>query len=421
MIRQFHKLFRDDFWRHNAIFFIGSIGISFLNYLFYPVLGHLMPPSEFGEVQAIIAIFTQAAVFLQVLGFISVGVIAKYKTEPERDRVIFELSRASMWLSLVMFGLTILFSPLFKSFFHFNSIAPFIALGISLLVAVPLSFASAYLHGHKRFSTLSTNGIILSVTKLVASAFLVVLGLHTLGVIAGLIISQCIGLAYALSKGQGIARFVKANLSLRQPNFDLIRAELPYAALVFVTAITINLFLSLDIIVVKHYFTPTQAGLYSGISITANILYFLTGPLAAVLLPSVKPSQSNATNQRLLWRSLALCTAIGGSALAIFTFLPRLVITVLLGSRYTPFAGYLPGLSVALFLLSIANLLIFYHLALRHLLVAPVITTALLITGWLLNNSHATMGAVVTDLIIGAVVLLTLLTGVSTLGQKALV
>src|SRR5262249_32510346 len=66
------------FLRHNAVYFAGSLLVAFLNYLYYPVLGRLLQPADFGEVQAVISLFLQAGVFLQVLGTVTVGVFKKY-------------------------------------------------------------------------------------------------------------------------------------------------------------------------------------------------------------------------------------------------------------------------------------------------------------------------------------------------------
>jgi O-antigen/teichoic acid export membrane protein len=63
------------FLKNNAVFWITSLIVSFVNYLYYPILGRLMRPADFGETQTIISIFTQTAVFFQVIGLISIGII----------------------------------------------------------------------------------------------------------------------------------------------------------------------------------------------------------------------------------------------------------------------------------------------------------------------------------------------------------
>lgn len=62
------------FLRHNAIYMVGSLSVAALNYLFYPVLGRMLSPADFGEVQALTSLFTQAAIFLTILTYVTVHV-----------------------------------------------------------------------------------------------------------------------------------------------------------------------------------------------------------------------------------------------------------------------------------------------------------------------------------------------------------
>lgn len=393
--------FGDSLVKNTAIFWLASLGVSFINYLYYPVLGRVMKPADFGEVQTVISIYTQTAVFFQVLALVGIGVIAKYAQADERQRVLDELSRLALTCSALVFVLTVLFAAPLAHFFHFYSVAPFLALAAALVVSVPLSFANSYLQGHKRFMVLSAGNLMAAVAKLALGVLFVWLGLATFGAIGGLVCAQLLGLAYALKMGEGIRHFVAANLRARKPELSLLRPELPYAGMVLVTSLATNLMLSFDILVIKHYFAPEQAGLYSGISIISNIVFFLTSPIAGALVPSIRPAQPAAANRRLLLRSLGLSLVVGGAATLLFTGLPNLVVGLLLGSRFVPYAMYLPGLAVALFFMSLVNLIVYYHIGMRNYWIAPAIALGLVITLGAIAGSHASMGAVVTDLVFG--------------------
>ena len=51
------KIKDSSFLKHNAIFFFGSIAVGALNYAYYPVVGRLMDPSTFGELQVVVSLF----------------------------------------------------------------------------------------------------------------------------------------------------------------------------------------------------------------------------------------------------------------------------------------------------------------------------------------------------------------------------
>jgi O-antigen/teichoic acid export membrane protein len=399
--------------KNNAIYWFASLSVAFVNYLYYPVLGRLMKPVDFGETQTVISIFTQAAIFFQVLSLLGIGIISKYQDEVQRNKITNELSRFALLLSLIVLVCMIVFSAQLKGFFHFTSVYPFMVLACSLLVSVPLSFANSYLQGHSSFWKLSIGSFLGALSKLLFAVVLVILGFKVIGAVGGLVLAQILVLVYALKMGKGIRNFVSSNLHLHRPQLSLIKPELPFAGMVFATSLTTNLMLSFDILVVKHYFPPREAGFYTGISIISNIIFYVTGSISGVLIPSIKLSNTAQENSRLLRRSLLLLFPIGGVVTLVFILVPSLIVDILLGHRYVAYAMYLKGLSLALFIMSISNLLIYYHIGLRHYLVTPVVIVSLCFTLGLLQHSHATMGLVVHDLVFGATALLVLLVGMS--------
>jgi O-antigen/teichoic acid export membrane protein len=404
-----YKLQSNTFLHNNALYWVASLGVSFLNYLYYPVLGRILNPTSFGETQTVISFFTQLGAFFQVLSLVGVGIITKYSDDAKRDELTTEISRLTFFMSIVFFVLSILLAPALKNFFHFSSIGPFFLLSVSLLISVPGSFANSYLQGHRQFKSLAKVNIAGALSKLALAVLFVLLGFKAVGAIGGLVAAQLLALLISLRLGRGLRHFISGNLTLKRLNLSLLKQEAPYAVMVLATSLTTNLLLSFDILVVKHYFSPAQAGLYTGISIISNIIYYLTGPFAAVMIPSIKPSNTAIDNQRTLKKSLIISVAVGGSVLALFLLLPHLVVLLLLGHKYAVYASFLRGLAFSMFALSIANLLIYYHIGLRHFLVAPMVLVGLLTTLILLSRRHSTMGFVVLDLVIGSTVILSLM------------
>jgi len=98
------------FLKHNATYWFASLGVAFLNYMFYPIIGRMLNPTAFGETQTIISFLTQVAVMFQVLSLTSIGIIRKYTDVKKRDKLNSELSRLTLYVSLSLLALTILFS-----------------------------------------------------------------------------------------------------------------------------------------------------------------------------------------------------------------------------------------------------------------------------------------------------------------------
>lgn len=403
------RLLSNDFIRHNAIFFIGSLAVSALNYAYYPVLGRLLSTSDFGEVQALVSLFLQAAIFLNVVSSVAVNIVSNEPNEAVRSRIIYELERFALVVALGGLSLVLIFAPQIQAFLQFEQVAPFFMLALVLLVSVPGALRNAYMRGRSAFGQLSITGIIGSLAKIIFSAVFVLLGFRTLGAIGGLVAAQTISLMYAIFQSRRLGLTAPAGLKLwRRPDLTLIRPHLPYALLVLTVSLVTTTLYSFDIVVVKHYFGAQEAGEYAGIATIARIIFFLTGSIAAVLLSSIKLEAPPQANRRLLLRSAALQTAIGGSVLALFAIAPNFFIQLLLGEKYLGYAFLLPKLSLALFILAMANLLFNYDLALRRRSAAVVAIIGSCIMIFFVGTHHASLSAVVDSLLWGSAALLTI-------------
>lgn len=407
MKRRLQFLTNSTFLRHNAILFVGSLLVGFGNYVYYPVLGRLLEPSIFGEVQALAALFTQLALFLIVLGQVTVNIVANYEDEEKKQIVLFELEKFALMLSIGVAVVLVAFSWQLRDFFHFESVWPFIILLSALVASVPLAFRNAYLRAHKQFTSFSISQIIGSFAKVGLSAGLVVLGFKSAGAMGGILISQLLSFWYAAAIAKKLGFYKPASSRyFGKVDMSAIAPELKYALLVLVSSLAITLLSSIDIFVVKHYFDPHTAGEYAGISTVAKIIFFLTGSISQVLLPSVRLNRPRRENLSYLWKSFALLAGIGGVAVIIFTAFADKVVHILMGSAYATYVSLLPGLSLAMFLLSIASLFISYYLALREYQLGVIVTFGIVATSWLMIIRHNSIGDVVSNLVYGSIALL---------------
>jgi O-antigen/teichoic acid export membrane protein len=403
------KILRSEFLRHNAIFFVGSVGVGVLNYLYYPILGRLLPPSEFGELQALVSLFLQLTVFLTVLSLITVNLVANYKDKQKLSNMLAELEKAALFVGIVLLILTTIFSDFFKDFLQFESALPFVIVALAFVVSIPLVFRSAYVRGRQAFGKAAAVNLAASGIKIVFSALLVVIGLGTAGAIFGIVGAQFLAFLVAAWWAYKLGLASPEGRYLSWPKLGIIKPELRYAVLVFVGSLFITLLYSIDIIVVKHYFDAHTAGLYAGVATVARIIFFLTASVVQVMLPSIKLKNSGSANQKILFRSLALVALVSTPALAVFILFPELTIQLLMGKNYTDFAHLLPLLGVVIFTVSILNLLIMYFVSLRHysMTIVAIIVAVALIT--LMVFRHENLEQIVENLLIVSLATLCLL------------
>jgi O-antigen/teichoic acid export membrane protein len=402
-----HFVRSSTFLRHNLIFFIGSVTVGVLNYLYYPIMGRMLTPAAFGEVQALISLFLQITIFLMVLGLVTINIVANYPSREQRDAVVLEFEHLALVASIVLLVLTALFQQQLKHFLQFDATWPFILLMLALVASVPFTFRGAFLRGRQKFGLASLINIIGAGGKILWSVLFVALGAGTSGAIGGLVAAQVVACIFAAgwAKRHGLRKPDGQRL-LRLPNMQLLKPELAYGLLVLAGSLVVTMQYSIDIVIVKHYFDPHTAGLYAGMASVARIIFFLTASVALVLMPMVKLTAEPGANRRLLIKSLMLLAAAGGPVLVLFVLAPTQVVTALMGKEYADVAPLLPQLSVAIFTVSVLNLVVSYHLALRRYAVAPIIIIGAVVTYVLLLTRHNTLRAIVTDLLMGSIAML---------------
>lgn len=401
-----------SFARHNAIFFVGSVGVGALNYLYYPILGRMLSPAAFGEVQTLVSFFLQLSIFLTVLGLVTVNIAANYENAESRNRVIFDLERIALAVSLVLLVVSVLARHQLQKFFQFDDSLPFIVLVLAVVVSVPFTFRGAFVRGRHGFGVASISNVIASAVKIVLSAAFVLVGLGTAGAIWGVTAAQFIALIYIAywARRMGLTRAAETKWTSR-PNMTLLLPELKYAGLVLITSLVVTLQFSIDILVVKHYFDARTAGLYAGIATVARIIFFLTGSISQVLMPMVKIKNTAAENRALFKKSFGLLMLTGVPALLVFMLAPGVVMRILMGSQYDQYASLLPILSVAIFVVAFVNLVVSYYMALRHYAIALVVIAGAAITYILMFTHHATLREVIESLLLGSLSMIVLCAG----------
>lgn len=401
------KIKKSSFLKQNAVFFIGALLVSVLNYLYYPILGRLLNLTEYGEVQILVSLFLQLIIFMTVLGQVTVNVVANYDDVRQRNKIIFELQKVAFMISIGIFIIGSACSWWVASVLQFESPWPFIVLLLALIATVPFTFQTSYLRGMKKFGTVSLSNILGAISKLIFSVAFIVIGWGTAGAIGGVVAAQVVASLYAFRVSRKLDYGSITNQRyFAFPDIKAILPELKFSIFVLIASLGVTILSSLDTVIVKAFFDPEVAGGYAGISTVAKIIFFLTASVAQVMLPSIKLHAPKVENRRLLLKSFALVATLGGGAFVVFALFPQFIMTTLMGNSFAPYAHILPTLSLALFLVSVINLIVCYYIALRRYEIAGVVSVGVVVTIILLIFGHGSLDVVALNLMYGSAILL---------------
>jgi O-antigen/teichoic acid export membrane protein len=283
----------------------------------------------------------------------------------------------------------------------FVSPYPFIALMLILVMGVYFTFRNAWLQGREDFKSASWAGVISSASKLIFSIVLVYIGWRTLGAIGGMLLAQFIALIYVWYKTREFS-FAGKKLS-REEKKDLLLHHGKYALLILFSTGCIAFLYAFDVVVVKHYFSPVTAGLYSGVATIAKIIFFATGAVATVLFPAIKIKNSFRENSKFLAKAMSIVVIIGGSSFLVFALFPDILITLLIGRKYLALSNLMPALSIVMLLVSIANVLILFFVAIKNYALIYISVTSVILVLVLTGLRHGNPQEIIVNFILGAI------------------
>lgn len=366
------SLIRDRFLRHNLVFFTGSMIVAVLNYAYHPVLSRFLSVEDFGEVQTILSLIMQSSILLSAINVVALAMFADAEKNNSHRTLIADLQSFSVYLLVGIAGALFLARNALTESMSFHSPLPFILLAGILLVTVAQSMRRSYLQYRHDFKTLSLSSIVIAGGKLILAVLFVLIGMRSFGAILAFLIASILSLLYVQKKTGTMPHLSWKFVPRISP---ALIAFIPYGILTLVALGFVTILYNTGITVAKYAFDPTTAGLYSGVSVVASIVFFASSSVASVLLASVRQNQSTEENAAVLKKGVLLTILTGGTFLILFSLLPATATKILLGSQYIPLAYLLPRLSCIAFLASLLNVYFFYLLALRSYRLAYAVIT----------------------------------------------
>lgn len=414
MLTKLKNMTRNEMLRNNIVFFVGSMAVGALNYLLYPIISRVISVQEFGEVQVLINVLVQLTVLTNVVALFVVNVATNMKRIDEIRTFIVNLEAVALLLSALLAAIIFVTSPLLASSLQYDSFVPFWAIGLILLLNVPMSIRIGYLRSQKAFADTSYVQVLQSSLRLGFAIFAGLIGLSVAGIMFGLAGSLLVSVFFAIYISNRHKLHVQPLASLRAPSFEQLRANVSslkgtgrYMVLVTVVSFSGMFLLSIDTILAKFFFNPEQAGLYGGVSVVARIIFFGTASIAGVLASTVKATDPTKLNRKRLISSILLTLAAGGIVAGIFAWQPEKVIDILVGDNYRVYAHLLPQLGIALLLMSLVNLIYTYHVAIRDMKIIAVAASGLMLTCSSLIIHRGSIDRLVSGLLIGVLLMLT--------------
>jgi len=159
------------------------------------------------------------------------------------------------------------------------------------------------------------------------------------------------------------------------------REIIRYAIPVTLTLIGITSFINLDILLVKHFFSAHDAGLYAGLSLVGKVVFYISAPIGTVMFPLIVLKHSRKENFTNIFKLSVLLVIIPSLLLTgLYAFFPKFFILFFLKNKdYLSVSSLLALFGIFTTLYSLLSILATFYLSIKKTTIyIPIIIGALL-------------------------------------------
>jgi len=369
---------------------IGILTASFFSYLLQFFLGRTLSVEEYGTFNALLSLMylvgVPSGVFATAIIKVSSELLAK-----EQFGKLTSLFRRLILYFVIIGAISslsiILLRNILSNYLNISQTSLFVAFGLFLGVSYIMVAPNAYLQGLLRFKAYAVQAGFIGFFRFLFPSLFVLLGFGVIGVFAGM--GLAVLFVFPLSLLLLKKNFKKVRkLDLSDSLTRILRFSVPVLFINFGMMFLNNV----DVIMVKKFFSSTQAGHYAGTVTLGKILLFGASTVTTVTFPQISVLYTKGAGyfekfkkMFLLQLLLVFCGVL------IFTIFPRVLTLLFFGSTFENSIAYLPRFSLFVGAYVLVNFFILFYLAIERVKVVLFLLPATIIQFILLNLSHANL------------------------------
>jgi O-antigen/teichoic acid export membrane protein len=338
----------------SLVMLMGSVVVSLLNFGYNVGMARMLGPAEFGHVSAVATLLMLGSAITLSFQLVCAKFVARNNDPRSKERVYRDLMRRAGFVGIVVgagiagFGLPIA---------HLLKLpSPWLiaVLGIGLAFAIPLGVKRGGLQGLCAFPRLAGNFVLEAAVKFALAMVLVSLGYGIFGAVG------------AISAG-AIAAFVAGLVRFGAPAESQATTCIPASfhegmqmTVFFVGQVVIN---NIDILLVKYFFPPAEAGMYAAVALFGRLLYFASWNVVSAMFPISAATPEKDGLRRVLVTPLLMVLGMSIAYIALLALLPNFLLDFILGHSFAAADSLLPYYATATGLYSISVVLMAYEMS----------------------------------------------------------
>ena len=303
----------------------GSTLVTGVNLAYNIVVAHFLGPKGYGQAAVVYTLLTLISAVTLSFQIISAKVVAQQTTLEAKGAAYRGLHRAAWVCGAAVSFLLLMFQQDVAHYLILSTPTLIALLAVGAAFYIPLGCRRGYMQGAYGFRRLATNLVLEALVRLVGSVLMVLLGFGVTGVIAA-------------NAGAMVVAWVAIAPEIAAPapnplRFRYALREVSQALVFFAGQVLIN---NCDIVLVKHYFSPAEAGFYAAVAMVGRVIFAFSFAVVNSMFPVVAGTRvEERKSMSLIATPFLLVLGIGTTIALVLRFTPARVWTVFFGAAFT--------------------------------------------------------------------------------------
>jgi hypothetical protein len=383
------EILRGHVVRGSAILLLSTGLVAATNLLYNILIARMLGASGFGHASALYTLLMLVAAVPLSFQIVTSKFIARNSGTMVRAQIYASMLRRAWQVGLGIALLLAAGSAYLKSYFNLPEQRDLVLLALAAGVYMPLGVRRGRMQGCYDFRGLAISVVVEAAVKFAGALLFLHFGMGVTGVMTAVLLS--IAAAY-LAGGPGVQGRAKPGRIKIAPFGEGMQAILYFIGQVILS--------NLDILLVKHFFPPAQAGIYAAVALVGRVVFMLSWSVVSSMFPVTASHTNREGGRAVLYTGLFIVGTVTSAFIAAVALTPQSVWAMLLGKPFLlsttgSFSALLNQYAIMTGIYGIAVVLMMYEISRRTASAAWVQLGASVLLGGAIWRYHGSLSQVI--------------------------
>jgi O-antigen/teichoic acid export membrane protein len=317
------EILRGHVVRGSAILLLSTGVVAATNLLYNILLARMLGASSFGHASALYTLLMLVTAVTLSFQIVTSKFIARTSEVGVQAHIYKNMLRRAWQVGLGIALLLAAGSGYLQSYFNLPAQRDLVLLALAAGIYIPLGVQRGRMQGSYDFRGLAVNVVVEVAVKLGGALLFLHFGMGVTGVMVAVLLS----ITSAYIAGQPSAQYhATPGLIKIAPVGEGVQAILYFIGQVILS--------NLDILLVKHFFPPAEAGIYAAIALVGRVVFMVSWAVVSSMFPVSASNSHRQVGHSVLYTALLLVGILTSASIAAVALAPEALWALLLGKAF---------------------------------------------------------------------------------------